>query len=163
MWRLLRVPWTARRCSQSILKISPEVHWKDWCWSWNSYFGHLVRRADSFEKTLMLGKIKGKREGDNRGWEDEMTEASPTQWTWVWVNSGSWWWTGRPGVLWFMGSQRVGLDRATEPNWTEQLIDILSGSPFPLRMRKTIMIFWTQYYVKKCYKEWYLCIFEEEK
>ena len=44
---------------------------------------------------------------------------SPTWWTWVWVNSGSWWWTGRPGILWFMGSQRVGHDWATELNWTE--------------------------------------------
>ena len=55
------------------------------------------------------------REGDNRGWDDWM--ASLTQWTWVWVNSGSWWWTGRPGVLRFMGSQRVGHDWATELNW----------------------------------------------
>ena len=56
-------------------------------------------------------------EGDNRGWDGWM--ASPTQWTWVWVNSGSWWWTERPGVLRFMGSQRVGHDWATEGNWTE--------------------------------------------
>ena len=54
-------------------------------------------------------------EGDDRGWDGWM--ASPTQWTWVWVNSGSWWWTGRPGVLRFMGSQRVGHDWATERNW----------------------------------------------
>ena len=75
-------------------------------------FGHLMQQSDSFEKTLMLGKIEGRR----RGWDGWMT--SPTQWTWVWVNSGSWWWTGRPGVLWFMGSQRVGHDWATELNWT---------------------------------------------
>ena len=56
-------------------------------------------------------------EGDDRGWDGWM--ASPTQWTWVWVNSGSWWWTGRPGVLRFMGSQRVGHDWVTELNWTE--------------------------------------------
>ena len=56
-------------------------------------------------------------EGDNRGWDGWM--ASPIQWTWVWVNSGSWWRTGRPGVLWFMGSQRVVYDWATELNWTE--------------------------------------------
>ena len=58
-------------------------------------------------------------EGDDRGWDGWM--ASPTQWTWVWVNSGSWWWTGRPGVLGFMGSQRVRHDWATELNWTGQL------------------------------------------
>ena len=56
-------------------------------------------------------------EGDDRGLDGLM--ASPTQWTWVWVNFGSWWWTGRPGVLWFMGSQRVGHDWATELNCTE--------------------------------------------
>ena len=56
-------------------------------------------------------------EGDGRGWDDWM--ASLTQWTWVWVNSGSWWWTGRPGVLWFMGSQGVGHNWANELNWTE--------------------------------------------
>ena len=55
-------------------------------------------------------------EGDNRGWDGWM--ASPTRWRWVWVNSGSWWWTGRPGVLWFMGLQRVGHDWVTELNWT---------------------------------------------
>ena len=58
-------------------------------------------------------------EGDDRGWGGWM--ASPTGWTWVWVNSGSWWWTGRPGVLWFMGSQRVGHDWATELNWLTYL------------------------------------------
>ena len=56
-------------------------------------------------------------EGDDRGWDGWM--ASPTRWTWVWVNSGSWWWTGRPGVLWFTGSQRVRHDWASELNWTE--------------------------------------------
>ena len=68
------------------------------------YFGHLMQRADSLEKTLMLGKIEGRM-------------ASPTQWTWVWVHSGSWWWTGRPGMLQFMGSQTVGHNWATELNW----------------------------------------------
>ena len=55
--------------------------------------------------------------GENRGWDGWM--ASPTRWTWVWVNSGRWWWTGRPGMLWFMGSQRVGHDWVTELNWTD--------------------------------------------
>ena len=75
-----------------------------------------MRRVDSFEKTLMLGKIESKRKGDNRGWDGGM--ASLTQWTWVWMGSGSWWWTGRPGVLRFMGSQRIGHDWATELNWS---------------------------------------------
>ena len=61
-------------------------------------------------------------EGDDRGWDGWME--SPTQWTWVWVNSGSWWWTGRPGVLWFIGSQRVGYDWETELNWIFSFCDI---------------------------------------
>ena len=81
------------------------------------YFGHLMQTVDSLEKTVMLGGIGDRREGNDRGWDGWM--ASLTRWTWVWVNSGSWWWTGRPGVLWFMGSQRVGHDWATELNWTE--------------------------------------------
>ena len=56
-------------------------------------------------------------EGDDRGWDGWM--ASPTQWTWIWVNSGNWWWTGRPVVLGFMGSQRDGHNWATELNWTD--------------------------------------------
>ena len=105
--RLLRVPWTARRSNQSILKeISPECSLEGLILKLKlQYFGHLMQRADSLEKTLMLGKIEGRRRRDDRGRGGWMT--SPTQWTWVWVNSGSWW-TGRPGVLWSMGSQRVG-------------------------------------------------------
>ena len=68
-------------------------------------------RTDSLEKTLMLGKIEGRRR-DNREWDDWM--ASPTQRTWVWVNYGSWWWTGRPGVLQSMQSQSVGHDWVTD-------------------------------------------------
>ena len=112
--RLLRVPWTARRSSQSILKeISPEysseglmlklklqywckelTHWKrPWCWE----------------------RLKAGGEGDDRGWNGWM--ASLTQWTWVWVSSGNWWWTGKPGVLQPMGSQSIGHSWATELNW----------------------------------------------
>ena len=116
--RLMRVSWTARRSNQSILKeISPEysleglmlklklqylaiwcqelTHWKrPWCWE----------------------RLKPGGEGDNRGWDG--WKASPTQWTWVWVNSRSWWWTGRPGMLQSVGSQRVRHDLVTELNWT---------------------------------------------
>ena len=106
--RFLRVPWTARRSNQSILKeISPGCSLEGLMLKLKlQYFGHLMWRTDSFEKTLMLGKIEGGAEGDDGGWDDWM--ASLTQWTWVWVNSGSWWRTGRPGVLLSMGSQRVG-------------------------------------------------------
>ena len=109
--RLLRVPWTARRSNQFnpkglMLKLKLQ------------YFGHLMQRADSLEKTLMLGKIEGgRRRGQQRM---RCWMASPTEWTWVWVNSGSWWWTGRPSMLQSMGSQRVGHDWAIELNWTEQ-------------------------------------------
>ena len=72
------------------------------------YFGQLMWRTDSFEKTLMLGKIEGRRRRGWQGWDCWM--ASPTQWTWVWANSGSWCKTGRPGMLRFVGLQRVGHD-----------------------------------------------------
>ena len=84
------------------------------------YFGHLVRRVDSLEKALMLGGIEGRRRRGQQRMRCWM--ASPTRWRWVWVNSGRWWWTGSPGVLQFMGSQRVGQDWATELNWTEIII-----------------------------------------
>ena len=119
--RLLRVPWTARNSNQSILKeMNPEYSLKGLMPKLRlQYFGHLMQRADSFEKTLMLVMIEGRRRRDNRGWDGWM--ASPTQWTWVWVNSGSWCWTGRPGVLRSLESQRVRHDWATELNWTETL------------------------------------------
>ena len=79
-----------------------------------------MQRTDSFEKTLMLERLRAGWEVDDRGWDGWMV--SPTQWTRVWVNSGSWWWTGRPGVLRFMGSQRVRHDWVTELNWTEYSI-----------------------------------------
>ena len=115
--RLLRVPWTARRSNQSILKeISPEyssegltlklklqysfvwckelTHWKrPWCWE----------------------RLRAGGEGDDRGWGAWMV--SPTRWTRVWVDSRNWWWTGRPGMLQFMGLQRVRHNWATELNW----------------------------------------------
>ena len=135
--RFLRVLWTARRSNQSILKeISPRcsleglmiklklqylatsceelTHWKRlWCW-----------------EGLGAG---GERE--DRGWDGWM--ASLTQWMWVWVNSGSWWWTGRPGMLQFVGSQRVGHDWATELNWTRLVITFLPRS-------KHLLISWLQ-------------------
>ena len=118
--RLLRVPWTTRRSNQFSLKeTSPGCSLEGMMLRVKlQYVGHLMRRVDSLEKTLMLGGIGAGGEGDDRGWNGWM--ASPTQCKWVWVNSGSWWWTGRPGVLWFMGSQRVGHDWATELNWISQ-------------------------------------------
>ena len=115
--RLLRVPWNARRSNQSILKeISPEYSLERLMRKLKlQYFGHLMWTTDSLEKTLMLGKIEGrKRRGQQRM---KWLHGSPTQWTWAWVNSRSWWWTEKPGVLQSMGSQRVGHNWVTELNW----------------------------------------------
>ena len=111
--RLLRVPWTARRSNQSILKRPVlGVHWKDWCWSWNSSTLATSCKELIHWKGLWCWEGLGAGgEGDDRGWDSWM--ASPIQWTWVWVNSGSWWWTGRPGMLQSMRSQRVGHNLAT--------------------------------------------------
>ena len=130
--RLLRVPWTAKRSNQSIVKeISPGCSLEGLILKLKlQYSGHVMWRADSFEKTLMLGKIVmlGKIEGRWRsGWQRmRWLMASLTQWTWVWVDSGSWWWTGRPGVLYSTGSQRVRNDWVTKLNWTDcYLLSIL--------------------------------------
>ena len=107
--RLMRVPWTARRSNQSILKeISPKYSLEGLMVKVKlQYFGHLMRGTDSFEKTLMLGKTEGRRRrGQYEEWDGWM--ASLTGWMLVWVGSGSWWWTGRPGVLQSMRLQRVG-------------------------------------------------------
>ena len=93
------------------------VHWKDWCWSWNSNtLATSCEELTHWKRPWCWEGLGAGGEGDDRGWGGWM--ASPTQGTWVWVNSRSWWWTGRPGVLRFMGSQRVGHDWATELNWT---------------------------------------------
>ena len=116
--RLLRVPLTARRCNQSILKdISAGCSWRDWCWSWNSNtLATWYEQLTHLKRPWCWKRLRAGGEVDDRGWGGWM--ASLTQWTWVWVDSRSWWWTGRPGVLWFMGSQRVGHDWVTELNWT---------------------------------------------
>ena len=117
--RLLKVPWTARRSNQSILKeISPEYSLKGLMLklqtlaTWCEELSHL-KRPRCWE-ILRTG-----REGDDRGWDDWM--ASPTQWTWIWVGSGSWWWTGKPGMLQFMGLQsQMWLSDWTELNWVSR-------------------------------------------
>ena len=91
--------------------------WKEWCQSWNSSTLATSCEELTHWKRLWCWEGLGAGEGDDRGWDGWM--ASRTRWMWVWVNSGSWWWTGRPGVLRFMGLQRVGHDWATELNWTD--------------------------------------------
>ena len=117
--RLLRVPWTKRRSNQFILKeISPGCSLEGLMLKLKlQYFGHLMQKNWLiWKRPWYWERLKVGGEGDNRGWDGWM--ASPTQWTWVWVNSGSWWWTGRPSVLQSMGSQRVGHDWATDLIWS---------------------------------------------
>ena len=108
--RLLRVPWTARRSNQSILKeISPEYSLEGLMLKLKlQYFGHLTH----WKRPWCWESLRAGEEGDSRGWDGWM--ASLTLWTWVWVDSGNWWRTGRPGVLQFVGLQRVRHDWATE-------------------------------------------------
>ena len=93
------------------------VLWKEWYWSWSSSTLATSCKELTHWKRLWCWEVldAGGKE-DDRGWDGWM--ASPTWWKWVWVNSGSWWWTGRPGVLRFMGLQRVGHDWTTELNGT---------------------------------------------
>ena len=99
--------------SPSYRKSVLNIHWKDWGWSWNS--NTLVTWCEEpthWKRHWGWERLKAGGEGDDRGWDGWM--ASLTQWTWVWVNSGSWWWTGKPGVLQSVGLQRVGHKQATE-------------------------------------------------
>ena len=114
--RLLRVPWTARRSNQSIQKeIGPGCNCKDWCWSWNSNtLATCCEELTHLKRPWCWERLKA-GEGDNIRWDGWM--ASLAQWTRIWIDSSSWWWTGRPGVLRFMGLQKVGNDWATELNW----------------------------------------------
>ena len=110
------VPWTAKRSNQSIQRKSVlNIHWKDWSWSWNSntlatWFEELTH----LKRPWYWERLKAE-EGNDRGWDGWM--ASLSQWTWVWVNPGSWWWTGRPGVLQSIVSQ----SRTWLSDWTDGL------------------------------------------
>ena len=124
--RLLRVPLSARRSNQSILKeVSPEYALEgfmlklklQYLFTWDEELTHW-KRSWGWERLQAGG------EGDHRGWDGWM--ASPTQWTWVWASSDCWWWTGKPGVLQSMGSQKVGHNWATELNWLVALILVIS-------------------------------------
>ena len=121
-WRkLLRVPWIARRSNQLVLKeISPEYSLEGQMLKLKlQYFGHVMQKTDTLEKTLMLGSLKARGEGDDRGWYG--WTASLIQWTWVWANSRRWWRTEKPGMLQSTGPQRVGRghDLATEQQQRE--------------------------------------------
>ena len=131
--RLLRMPWTARRSNQSILKeISPGCSLEGMMLKMKlQYFGHLMQGVDSLEKTLMLGGIGGRRRRgqQRRRWLDGITDLMDL--------NLCWWWTGRPGMLGFMGSQGVGHDWVTDLIWSDSimlisLITPLSGYPIHL-------------------------------
>ena len=101
------------RSLSNLKKSVLNIHWKDWCWNWNSNpLATWCEELTHLKRPWCWERLQA--EGDDRGWDGWM--ASPTQWTWVWGNSGSWWWTGRPGVLQSMGWQRVRQDWATELN-----------------------------------------------
>ena len=112
--RLLRVPW---RSNQSILKKSVlNIHRKDWCWNWSSNtLATWCKELTHWQRLWCWERLKSGGVGDNRGWDVWMV--SQTWWTWVWAGSRSWWWTGKPGMLQSMGSQRVGHNWVTELTW----------------------------------------------
>ena len=88
-------------------------HWKDWCWSWNSNtLATSYKESGHWKRPWCWERLRAGGEGNNRGWDGRM--ASPTQWTWVWVNSRCWQWTGRPSVL-----QSTELDTTERLNWTD--------------------------------------------
>ena len=120
--RLLRVSWTARRSNQ---EINLTIHWKDWCRSWSSNtLADWCEELTHWKRPWCWERLKAGGEGDDRGWDGWM--ASPTGWTWVWVSSGSWRWTGKPGMLQSMGSQKGGHDWVTD--WTGEQGDQASQS-----------------------------------
>ena len=109
----------------SYTAISKPVHWrwKDRCWSWSSStLAAWCKQLTHWKRPWRWERLKAGGEGDDRGWDGWM--ASPTQWTWVWTSSRSWWWTGKPGVLQSMGSKRVGHNWVTELNWAKALNSI---------------------------------------
>ena len=106
--------------------VHPKGDWEDWCWSWNSNnLATWCEELTHWKRPWCWEGLGAGGEGDDRGWDDWM--ASLTRWTWAWVNSRSWWWTGRSGVLQFVGSQRVRHDWATELNWTDLNASVSAG------------------------------------
>ena len=108
-WVLVRIKWVTKcdvfRTVESSL-----------CWSWNSStLATCWKELTHLKRPWCWERLKARGEGDGMWWDGWM--ASPTQWTWIWVNSGSWWWTRRPVMLQSMGSQRVGHEWVTELNW----------------------------------------------
>ena len=124
--------------SQSWRKSVLNIHWKDWCWSWNSNtLATWCKELTHLKRPWYWQRLKSGGKGDDREWDGWM--ASLTKLTWVWVNLGSWWWTGKSGVLTSMGWQRVRHDWATELNRTDLLFGGLLIVPF-LAMMNNIVV-----------------------
>ena len=121
--RLLQVPWPARRFNQSILeKINPEYSLKNWCWSWNSNTLATWCEVIHLKRPWCCEILKVGGEGCDRGWDGSIV--SQTQWTWIWVSSQCWWWTGKPGSSW--GQKHRQLSNWTILYWTERAIEFCS-------------------------------------
>ena len=121
------------------------IHQKDWCWSWNSNpLDTWCEKLTHWKRPWCWEGLGAGGEGDDRGWDGWM--ASPTQWTWVWVNCRSWWWTGRPRVLQSMGLQTVGHDWATEPTDWERETGRIRGREGGKEWGKAEKVFSIKYY-----------------
>ena len=111
--------WTLPGCFLQLVLSLAWFFWKLWCWSWNSNtLATWCEELTHLKRLWCWERLRAGGLGHDRGWDGWV--ASPTQWTWIWVNSGSWWWTGRPGVLRFMGFQsQTRLSEWTELNWSQ--------------------------------------------
>ena len=117
------------------------IHWMDWCWSWNSNtLAPWCEELTHWKRPWCWERLKAGGEGDDRGWDGWMV--SPTQWTWVWVNSGSWWWTREAWRATILGSQTVRHYWATELNWAELIVSCVYlkiTKPGPVVPRTTVI------------------------
>ena len=112
-WCFWTVVLEKTQTSQSLRKSTLNIHWKDWCWSWSSNILAIwCKELTHWKRPPCWERLKAKGEGGDRKWDGWV--ASLTRWTWVWANSRRWWGTGKPGMLQFMGSQRVGHNLVTE-------------------------------------------------
>ena len=136
--------------------------WREWCWSWNaSTLATSCEELTHWKRLWCWERLGAGGEGDDRGWDGWM--ASLTQWTWVWVNSRSWWWTGRSGMLQFMGSQRVRHDWATELNWTEIDICMLGRSVWQTALRPRIKLWVCHSWDKAWSGRWLKCSLQSSR